>query len=437
MINDIIEITFNEAREFELLKKRQKKHLQEHQRAFEKEVNIIKNDLYHKFIDFDSTRWFFDISYQPMEYLSGDSYSIRMVYGDEIFLFIVDAMGKGLSASIASMISASFLNYLVDEQKEKNCFYLEYTVKKYIKYIQNTMFDEEIISVSFILFDPKYNTLTYALFGTPPILLCDENKNVTKIKNNNLPIAKYHASMNIDQYKLGSTQKLLIYSDGLSENITDCSNLYTSLLENDFKNALNCKDFLNTILKQTSSIDDDMTFFYIEKFSYKRVKKESIIINSRYQEVSKAIVYVEQILQKEGYSRINIDSTLSAFSEILQNSYEHGSLELGYQKKCKLLEDGVFESYLKLQEEKFGDKSIKINLFFENDDGSKSVMIEIVDSGDGFDTEILKNSFFNKNSYNGRGLQIVKKMVDGYYSNSCGNRVIIKKIQKKEEKAYA
>ncbi len=209
-----------------------------------------------------------------------------------------------------------------------------------------------------------------------------------------------------------------------------------SLLENDFKNSQNCKDFLNMILEQTSSIDDDMTFFYIGKQNYKRAKKESIVIKSKYEEISKTIVHVEQILQREGYSRINIDSILSAFSEILQNSYEHGNLGLGYQKKCKLLEDGTFESYLKLQEEKFGDKSIKINLFFENDDGSKTVTIETEDSGEGFNTKILKNSSFSKNSYNGRGLQIVKKMVDGYYCNTRGNRVIIKKIQKKEESAY-
>ncbi|DAB34473.1 MAG TPA: hypothetical protein CFH82_05400, partial [Sulfurospirillum sp. UBA12182] len=80
---------------------REKNMNSELENAFNKELNIIKNDLYYQQLEVPrGTNTFLirlDIAYSPMEILSGDSYSIRKNYDGKIVFFLVDAMGKGIS----------------------------------------------------------------------------------------------------------------------------------------------------------------------------------------------------------------------------------------------------------------------------------------------------------------------------------------------------
>jgi len=66
--------------------------------AFEKELNILRNDFYYQMIVSKSTS-LVDFLYRPLDTLSGDAYSARRIDEYRTFYLLVDGMGKGVSAS--------------------------------------------------------------------------------------------------------------------------------------------------------------------------------------------------------------------------------------------------------------------------------------------------------------------------------------------------
>lgn len=78
--------------------KRDKNMNSELENAFNKELNIIKNDFYYQQLELNRGSFTrivrLDISYSPMEILSGDSYSIRKSDGDKIAFFLWMLWGK-------------------------------------------------------------------------------------------------------------------------------------------------------------------------------------------------------------------------------------------------------------------------------------------------------------------------------------------------------
>lgn len=84
--------------------------------TFTKEKIITKNDILEseKLFDFRC-----EVVYNPRDTLSGDSYLIRKISEDEYFVFLVDGMGKGISASVSAMLCSSFVNYYINQQLQK------------------------------------------------------------------------------------------------------------------------------------------------------------------------------------------------------------------------------------------------------------------------------------------------------------------------------
>ncbi len=409
----------------------------EHKDIFKKGVYTLKNDLYYQFFENKDSRWFFDICYKPIDLPSGDGYSIRQV-GDERFLvFVVDAMGKGLTASITSIMTCSFINYLID--KCSNCskqFDLEAAIKEYHRYIKQLMFPDEVVSISFLLIDFKYNYLQSAIFGMPPILIQHNDGSIHHLIANNIPLTNYTTDINLNTIDLKDVNKLLIYSDGLNETIIDNSHMYKDYLVDDFKNSINYRDFLQTILKKVGSFDDDMTYLYIKKADLNNYEMKNITIKSYMSELDIAIKESNDFFVSHGINSENEAYLINAFSEVLINAYEHGNLRISHNEKSSHLELGTFDELICHRESLYGEQKININLYVKYEEvlqeqSQKIFKIEVEDKGNGFNTDIMKNRMIKNETFSGRGLLMISKMVDAFYYNSKGNKVLLKKFQKK------
>jgi anti-sigma regulatory factor (Ser/Thr protein kinase) len=97
------------------------------------------------------------------------------------------------------------------------------------------------------------------------------------------------------------------------------------------------------------------------------------------------------------------------------------------------MENGTFDDLVKEREKQFGHKKIFIEVHINEKDSVDIYRVDVKDEGDGFDTKIMKNQYLKKELYSGRGLVMVSKMVDAFYYNQIGNKVILKKFQKKEK----
>lgn len=420
--------------ELESFKSRDRKHTLEQNLAFRKELSIIKNDIYYKYLDTKSDvtinkNWFLNIAYRPIEILSGDSYSVRYINDNKILFFIFDAMGKGLSASITTTISTSMINHLIDIEKQEPEFSLERVIREYLNFIKKNILDEEVISLLFAVIDQNAEKMELSMFGMPPILAKLTNGEVIKIKSNNLPISKFFSDINIKEESIAEFSRILFYSDGLNEAITN-SGLYGEHIINDFKNSLYKSHFLDLANSKIIQQDDDITFIYLNRFKANPVTSLNFTLNSRLEDLENRVFEVEQFIEQFGFDDIFKIEFSASFFELLFNAYEHGNFGIKSKLKNRLLESGEYDEYLQNMEEKFGlSKKIYVKVKFFNKI-KKHLVCEIEDEGEGFDTSWIRNKIINSDDFHGRGVIVAFKNLDEIYYNKKANRVILIKIEK-------
>jgi CheY-like chemotaxis protein len=230
--------------------------------TYAKEKQIIKNDLEdcHKFLHYHC-----DIFYKSKDTLSGDSYLIKQISEDAIFVFIVDGMGKGISASVTAMMCSAFLNYKVEQLKKQGTFSLESLIASLYEFIHSNLLEEEVISANFIYLNGIDEEMHYATFSMPPILyMLKGDDTVRKIRSNNPPMANYTTNFTVESCSMKDVSKMLIYSDGLNENtLKNSANLYNVHLKDDFKIATDKDSFEKLREHKVEGQEDDITYLFL------------------------------------------------------------------------------------------------------------------------------------------------------------------------------
>jgi len=392
--------------------------------AFQKELNILRNDFYYKMIDFDNYQ-FIDFSYRPLDILSGDAYSVRYIQDRYSFFLLVDGMGKGISASFSTILLITCVNKIINEAKK---FDFEYVIESSMRFIQTILLEYETISVDFVLYDTDIQKMSYAKFGMPSFLFKKRSGEVVKIKSNNPPMSKYTSNFRIYSYDVSDVDKMLFYTDGLPENSTNISNkIYNEFLEDDFSSALTKRDMQNAIDSKISIQEDDMTFIFISKLDRSRAEIYQESFESSFEEIDRALSWYEALWQKYCKDSSKIAQIQLIFNELYMNAFEHGNLNIGMDEKAFLMEEGRLEDELLIRSKKC-TKKIDVRVMFYTHKRKIYVITSIVDEGDGFDTKILEQIFRNKkglrNSFSGRGILMSKKASCGIYYNQKGNGVI-------------
>jgi CheY-like chemotaxis protein len=392
--------------------------------AFSKELNIIRNDFYYRMKQ-DKWATLIDSFYQPLDIISGDAYSIRKINEFTTFYLVVDGMGKGLSASLSTMIMTSFINYTIDTMLKDNDFNFEKLVSVTVEYIKPILLDEESLSIDYVILDDIKNNLTYAKFSMPVLLMQNSENNLIKLKSNNPPLSKWCTKPNINSYDISSITKLLLYSDGIVENeINDSYKLYSDYIEKDFLYSFTKEDLKMKFSSKISIQEDDITFIFINKLptSYENIFSKSF--DTTLDAIDEASSWYKDIwnkFQKEDKPSYGAEVT---FNELFMNAYEHGNLAIDTKKKHQLiLEDIYFETLLELQK----DSQKKINVTVKQLIYANTIYLltQITDEGIGFDTQILSNIIKSNQKFNGRGVFVSKKNSLGIHYNEKGNSVLV------------
>ncbi|WP_457749306.1 SpoIIE family protein phosphatase [Sulfurimonas sp.] len=383
--------------------------------AFQKELNILRNDFYYKMIDSKDIS-LVDFFYHPLDTLSGDAYSARVIDEHRTFYLLVDGMGKGISASLTAMAVTIFINHMIDKMIEHESFSLDILIKESMDFMKPILLDEEALSIDYILFDSYFSQLDYAKFSMPPFLLEDFNNNILKIKSNNPPMSKWTLTYNINTYLVQNIHKFLFYSDGIVENSTKEELPYNHFIEDDFRSSFTREEMKENILNKLTAQEDDLTFIFINKLELnEKTLVQKNVFETSLESVENANQWYESIC-KNG-------SSVIAFNELFMNAYEHGNLALDADTKHKLLlEDTYFETLLTL--EKDCDKKITVKIYKIKNLSSEYMVTQIIDEGNGFDTNLLTTIFRNSKKFNGRGVFVSRKNSMGIYFNSKGNSVL-------------
>lgn len=391
--------------------------------AFAKELNILRNDFYYK-MHFNSNILLIDFFYKPLDTLSGDAYSARKINNDISFYFLIDGMGKGLSASLSTMIMTSYINHTIDRHLDD--FNLKRVIEKSLEYIKPILLDEETLSLDFITINHKTTSMHYAKFGMPSCLLQTKQHQIKKIKSNNPPFSKYTNDFEIGVIDINDIFKFIFYTDGIVENSTRYDDkLYGDFIESDFLDSFTKDEFREKLLWRVDEQEDDMSFIFITQLDLQKDsnQKYNITYPSTLDAVDEANNRYSEI-----FGSLTTNHTLTynasiAFNELFMNAYEHGNLAIPSTQKHKLMqEDKYFETLQKLQQE--CNKKIFVDIAEIDYNSNRYVITIIKDEGDGFDTQILSNIFRDKRNFNGRGVYISRQSSLGLYYSDKGDSVL-------------
>lgn len=399
--------------------------------AFEKELHIIRNDRYYELANQpkEGTFTLLDICYNPLDVLSGDSYSIREIDEKRDLYFMVDAMGKGVSASTTAMLTTSYLNHMIDMAQLDGGFTLKKFIRGYLEYIKKFLLDDEILSLIVVEFDKKNETMEIVNFAMPPALLIDKEGDFSKIYGLNLPVSKYIDAFESTKHHIAGFKKFLISSDGIYETLTKDHQLSYKYVEQDFKEATFKFEFEKVFYERIEYQDDDVTFLMLSNVELKTSQVKEFTIGAKLDEIKKnhqeIIKYIKTFFNPDLQKLSQLEYSLY---ELLFNAYEHGSLGVSAQIKQKHIAQDSYIEYLKsIENEVF--KLIFVKLYYYKG----FVIVSIRDEGSGFDLTKLRMEYLvEKTKFSGRGIKSSKTMVDSLFYSAKSNEVMLIKDIKGE-----
>ena len=405
------------------LEAQNKYHQHQEDLAFQKELNILRNDFYYQMFEGEK-QTLVDFLYQPLDVMSGDAYTARRIDEYRTVYVISDGMGKGLSASLSSMIMLSFINHLIDKMKEHESFSLDILIQESMDYIKPILLEEEALSIDYILFDNHFNKLHYAKFAMPVFLLETTAGEIVRLRSNNLPMSKWNNYYCIDEYDISHIQKFLFYSDGVVENgLRNKDGSYAEHIEEDFKSSFTREELRAKIFDKIADQEDDITLIFIHKLTGDKTLIAQQSFETTLDEVEKAGQWYATLLEELTDNLQVQNNAALVFTELYMNAYEHGNLEIDAKTKHRLLEEDSYFETLEAKEQTCS-KEISVSLHTLSHHGTNYLITQISDEGDGFDTQMLSSIFRNAQMFNGKGVFVSRKHSMGIYYNTKGNTVL-------------
>ena len=410
-----------------------KKVTLELQNSLDKELSLMKNDFYYQQIDVDRDAHGdkkivrIDAVFQPLDVLGGDSYSIRKAEDGKVVFFILDAMGKGISASITAATSGTLLNYIFDQMKRQKDFDFQRWISRYIEFVKYELLDNEMLAIFFASYDKHTGTFEYASFGMPASLMLTFEGEFIKARSNNAPISQYTDELKIDSLYVHNLKKALFYTDGLCETTLENGKFYKDKMYQDFIDSKNFMDFNERVNNNLKVKDDDILYLYVDALSHsqdfivKRVAPNMDAINN-------IIFEISEYIQKNGAKPKEMSELSLGLSELMMNALEHGIFGIDKNTKSKLIEKGKFDSVLAKFEKKYKDREIVVKYIIKEEGCRKVLIACIEDGGQGFDTKTLRKLAISPQHFNGRGIMITKKLLDRFYYNEKGNTITLRKF---------
>jgi len=416
--------------EIELLKYRQKYHSHQENNAFKKELSLILNDFFLQKFNVKNNAGeeygvFMNILYQPLDVLSGDIYSIRQLEDGSILIFLADSMGKGLSASVTSILTTSYMNHIIDTEGRAVTSSLENIIKVFSRYIKSILLDDEILSICFLKIDFKAETMEYSSFSSPPLLMKNSKGEVQSIKCNNAPLTKYTKNYQIDMMDISDIQGILVMTDGLYECSTKTGDTVMGKVKDAYEVNIMKTDFHNHMSEIIDTPEDDVSCIHILKMKNECESCEHLSFSASLKNVGQAIEWLEEYFASEKLDIEDSSMLTLAFTELTMNAFEHSVLELENRRKYRMINEGEYDGYIS---NATSEKKIYVNAGIRSLFNKKYIFIKIVDEGKGFDPHVLKTWMYDRDQSDGKGVKISRRIIDEIYYSKDGKEAIIIRV---------
>jgi CheY-like chemotaxis protein/anti-sigma regulatory factor (Ser/Thr protein kinase) len=406
--------------EMELLRLKERYHTRQEELARRKEQHIVRDRLHGKYTsDSHLGSWVTDLVHRPKDIMSGDSYAIRSMPDNTVQIFLADAMGHGLSASVTSMLATAFYNH-INDGCACNSAGFDHMALRTILYAGRTLLEDEVFSASILHIDPARQIARFVSCGMPPLRIVRDGV-VEKIKGKNPPVSAFTDDIAIQDFSLAGVSDILIATDGLGEAATPEGLMYGECLHDDLLATSTAQELFNAFQNRGCSEHDDITVIRVSGTGKTATSARSSFTAPG---TSAGILTLQQqligYLDEAGLSGERRESFILAVTEALQNAFEHGCLGMG-NYKGQLIMDGEYDERVALLEQT-SRGSIEAIITCTVITDSVRLWLEIIDPGNGFTPQKLVR---DDAAPCGRGLKVMNRSLDMVRHNETGNRILL------------
>ncbi len=409
--------------EVELLTYRNRYHSQQVELARAKERHIAGNLLENRYMQVDEAGgWLVDLLQQPRDIMSGDSYSVIPTADNRLLLFLADAMGHGLSASVTSMLTTAFFNHSATGCACSNLGFA-HLASSTMRFAMRNLLEDEVFSSLVLELDPSRQVIRFACCGMPALLLV-RNGQVERLRGLNPPVSAFSTPIQLQELSLEGVTAILLATDGLGDAPMRTGGSYRDRLADDLLASATAEELFARygVYCDDADNDDDITLLRLTAIGVGQ-KQFSYSVPGTLAGVSSLQSYVSRQLEQEGAAGERLDCLELALSEALMNAFEHGCLKIG-RDKARLILDGEYED-LVMSAPATADQEIRLVLSLFRRKERLQVWIEVIDPGPGFDSEEKMTGVAAATAPSGRGFNVMKRSVDLVRCNQAGNRLVL------------
>ncbi|MDG5813815.1 SpoIIE family protein phosphatase [Chitinispirillales bacterium ANBcel5] len=357
----------------------------------------------------------------PHSEVGGDYYDFLVTPYQKTALLMYDVRGSGRTAAmIGGMAKILFIHALKAGYSPSEVFY--YVNEELGKYINDGYFLTAFLS----LYDRVSGKFIFSNAGhVAPYLYRKESAQLFSLNTEGTLIGhsaiKNEVSYREKIIRLDKGDKLLLYTDGLSETIDTTGRPYSSQLEKIVQHSakLDVRSIVECILsdfnrfKDSSARKDDIAIAAIElcepeaqvlDSGFIPADEPDMVIIHSYGQIQEVASVVLRKMDEADFADSVIKRTKVCIYELLNNAIKHGNRN---------------------------DLSKKVYMLYKVD--RYSLRLSVSDEGKGFDYRDLPNPLKPENlaRNHGRGIFLIKKYMDEVQFNRAGNRVFVKKFRKR------
>lgn len=384
----------------------------------------------------------------PLSIFNGDILLAACTPSGGLNILLGDATGHGLPAAIGAVPVSDLFYELTENGATVDEIVLEINSK-----LKNILPPEFFFCVSVCNFSSDYRLFTLWHGGLPDVLIYSAEERRLKhiVTSTNFPlgvVSNDRLKTDVQVFDLNQGDRVYLYSDGITETRnTDREEFGEERLLRCFTRDKSADQMFSHILETVNVFrgdekqSDDLTLLEINATPglQKKDEEETVAATSTLPYPSNW--NMNMMLTKRDFIETNPVSILTKFttqvdgllehredifiilSELYNNALDHGVLQL--DSSIKAQPDG-FLNYLMLRQQRLVklDKGyIVVSLEHKMEDNQGTLIINIADSGEGFDYEKLVNDLGNNTQRSGRGYSLVKSLCQEVRYLGRGNQV--------------
>jgi len=393
------------------------------------------------------------VIYKPASTFSGDLVLSTRSPTGELYVMLGDFTGHGLNAAIGALPVSQIFNAMA-----KKGYALSSIIAEINKKLCDMMPTGKFCAAAFISVSVDVSSLKIWNAGLPDVLIYSQNsrKIVNQFRSTGLALGILPEQSDLvkETYITSPGDYAILMTDGVIEAKDSANNMIGMEKTIEYINNWNGEiSLVNEIEKMIDNYthgleqDDDISLVTIqcdETLVGERIigvnptKKSNIAPESRFEEkwqthydiypaTGIGVNPIPSIIsQIQDFENVDERSAMlfTVLSELYNNALEHGLLEL--DSYIKTTHSG-FENYYEEKSsrlEKLKSGTINIHIAAKSNETGKSILvINIIDSGKGFDISELYQMLKANTGYCGRGIPLVQEICDSVTYNDIGNSV--------------